>query len=81
VRFILTADKILLDQLNALQLTQASDGEALSKSEVVINAVQMLYQIDTLIAEGFQFAIIDGKGNKHFLRKGKEEEEEDNEPE
>jgi hypothetical protein len=77
MRFVFTADKILLKQLSELQDTQQVEGEETSKSELVIDAVQMLYQIDTLLAEGYQFAIIDPKGNKHFLKRGKTNDEDD----
>lgn len=73
MRFKFTADRILLDQLEALQEIQHSDGEVVSKSDVVVNAVQMLFQIDTLLAEGYKFAIIDPKGKQHILRKGRED--------
>ena len=76
MRFYFTADKILLDQLNSLQITQLDNGAEVSKAEVMLDAVQMLFQIDTLLAEGYKFAIIDPKGNKHFLRRGKEEDDE-----
>ena len=76
MRFKFTADKILLDQLVALQETQHDEGEKVSKSDVVVDAVQMLFQIDTLLAEGYKFAIIDPKGKQHILRRGKEEDDE-----
>ena len=79
MRFVFTADKILLDQLNSLQISQEVIGEGVSKAEVMVDAVQMLYQIDTLIREGYKFAIISPEGKKYYLRKIKEKEEGDDE--
>jgi len=79
MRFVFTADKILLEQLGSLQMSQDITGEGLSKAEVMVDAVQMLYQIDTLIREGYKFAIIGPDGKKYYLRKMKEEGEGDDE--
>lgn len=79
MRFKFTADRILLDQLQALQEVQHNEGEAVSKSDVVVDAVQMLFQIDTLLGEGYQFAIIDPDGKQHILRRGKQEDDDESE--
>ena len=80
MRFSLTADKELLAQLQALQITQSGDGERVSLSEVIVAAVGMLYQLDTMMEEGYSFAIIDPDGTSHILRKGKEDDDESERP-
>lgn len=75
MRFIFTADKDVLEQLSSLQVGHKADGEVVSKAEVLLDAVQMLYQIDTLLSNGYKLAIIDPKGKKHYLRKGRKPNE------
>lgn len=69
MRFYFTADKILLSQLYSLQCAQQEDD--VKKSEIVVEAVQMLYQINLLLESGYKLALIDPKGKKTYIKKNK----------
>ncbi len=75
MRFLFTANKRLWDKLSFLQRTHRSD-RTVTKKEIIIDAVQMLHQINLLLENGFKFAIIDPKGKKHYINKKKEDKNE-----
>ena len=78
MRFSFTAGPKFLRDLNALQSTQLDEmGKVFSKKEVIIQAIDMLVSIDELIAEGYAFCIVDPDGEQHFLRRSKDDGQQD----
>jgi len=81
MRFVLTADKELYDQLVKLKETHAQNGTELTLTEIVEEAVFFLHQINELMANGYKLAIIDPKGKKHYISsKKKKDKKNDDEP-
>lgn len=78
MRFTFTANSKFLQDLNTLQATQLDEmGRVYSKKEIIIQAVDMLISIDELIEEGYSFCIVDPEGESHFLRRSKDDGQQD----
>lgn len=68
MRLTFSGDEILLSQLTFLQNT-FGETEMPSKGTIVRESIQLLYQVDVLLAAGCKLAVIDPEGNKHFISK------------
>ncbi len=73
MRFNFSADKEFWDQVSFLQKNHRVD-KTISGKEVVLEAIQMLFQINVLLENGYKISIVDPKGKKHLLGKNKDNE-------
>lgn len=78
MRFKFTGDKKLLNQIKYLK-KYVSPGQKITMSEVVIDSIQLFYQLNVLMDQGYKIAIIDKNGKKHFIRKKRGKKDEDDE--
>jgi hypothetical protein len=71
MQFKFSGDKKLLEQIAYLQKNCSVDGKTLTKKEVIIDSIQMFYQMNALMDQGYKLHLVDKNGKKHSISKRK----------
>lgn len=74
MRFFLTANKEFYNNLISLQKHMKDSGVEVTLKDVATEAVEVLFQIKTMLGEGYKLLLVSPDGKKSYIREGKKDE-------